>query len=220
MISLLLPSRGRPSNVARLHESVASTAQGPWEMVIRLDDDDPTMDDYPDGIGIRYLTGTRGLMSDMWNECWRAARGSIFGLLGDDIIVRTHAWDLLVTDAFPADGIAYVHGDDLGGKGDQLGTHGFVTETWTDAVGVFSPPYFSSDYNDLWLNDIADAIGRRVFLPGLVTEHCHPAFDKADWDQTHLERVERHHRDDVDRTWRETAHIRDEWADQLRSVMQ
>lgn len=220
MISLLVPSRGRPENIDRLWASVMRTATVDWELVVRLDDDDFHLHDYDGGLPrTRWLTGPRILMSELWNDCWSAAAGDVFWHGGDDVTFNTTGWDRMVLDAFPADGIAFVHGDDLGGKGDQLGTHGFVTRAWTDKVGTFTPPYFSSDWNDKWLNDVADALGRRVFLPGMVTEHHHPAFGKAEWDATHNERVVRHWADDVDGKWAATADERDLWVAKLRTVM-
>lgn len=188
-------------------------------MVVRLDDDDPTAGDYPDLVGVRYLCGPRVVLSEMWNECWRQAQGPIFWHGGDDVVFKTAGWNRIVTDAFPPDGIAFVHGDDLGGKGDKLGTHGFLRREWTDVVGTFTPPYFSSDYNDLWLNEVADAIGRRIFEYHLITEHLHPGFGKAEWDQTHNERVARHWADDVDGIWRDTAGERTVWAEKLRGAI-
>jgi hypothetical protein len=47
MISLLVPTRGRPANVARFLNSAAATARTPQaiEAVFYVDDDDPTRDD-------------------------------------------------------------------------------------------------------------------------------------------------------------------------------
>lgn len=218
MISLLVPSRGRPDNIKRLWQSAVHTAEDPGglELVVRLDLDDPMRNLYP--CCHTYIVGDRIVLSEMWNECWQAARGPIFWHGGDDVTFNTPGWDRMVSEAFDRhpDGIAFVHGDDLGGKGDQLGTHGFVRHEWTDVVGTFTPPYFSSDYNDLWFNDVADALGRRVFLADVVTEHHHPAFEKAPWDQTHQDRVARHWADDVDGVWRDTADERALWVEMLR----
>lgn len=220
MISLLCPSRGRPGNLSRLQASLTRTTEcRDWELIVRIDADDPATAVYPGMPRTTYLTGPRVVLAEMWNEAWRAASGDIFGLVGDDLTFDTPGWDRLVADAFPPDGIAYVHGDDLGGKGDRLGTHGFVTRAWTDTVGTFVPPYFTSDYVDQWLNDVADAIGRRVFLPGLITEHHHPGFDKAEPDATYTEKWDRHRAGDVDAVWYATAAERVEWADKLTNVI-
>ncbi len=221
MISVLLPSRGRPSNVERLLGSLMATSNGVWEMVVRLDDDDPTAPEYPRAFPITYLTGPRALLSSYWNECYEAATGPIFMQCGDDITFETPGWDRIVAAAFPPDGIALVHGDDGNPDRDRalgFGTHGFLRREWVEAVGYFVPPLFSSDMNDVWLNDIANALGRRVFVD-IVTEHHHPAFNKGPMDQTHLERIARHAADDCDAIYaeHEPGRVRD--IAKLRAVM-
>jgi len=90
--------------------------------------------------------------------------------------------------AFP-DRLIFLHGDDkMHGK--NFGTHGFVHRKWVETLGYLCPPHYESDYNDTHLNEVADMINRRIYLP-FVTEHMHPLAGKAEWDKTHLERLER-----------------------------
>ena len=193
MISLLLPTRGRPDNLIRFYESAKATARDPFQVVVYIDNDD---DSYANvDLPIECAHGPRIVLSEAWNECAKAARGSIFGHMGDDIIFRTDHWDVLIEDTFSRypDGIAFVHGRD-GNESNRLytfGTHGFIHRNWVDTVGYFVPPYFSSDYNDTWLNDVANMINRHVYIPDIYTEHMHPAFGKAEMDQTHLDRIDR-----------------------------
>lgn len=217
MISLLLPSRNRPDNITRLWNSVLETATGPVEMVIRLDDDDTSA--YPEAEGIKYLYGPRDVLSKYWNECYEHARGPIYMHCGDDIIFRTHGWDNTVKQAFTDDNIWFVHGDD-GIHNAAFGTHGFIHKNWVDAVGYFVPPYFSSDYNDTWLNDVANMIGRRKHVP-IFTEHMHFVNGKGPLDQTHQERLTRHQTDGVDALYHsnEMRQERQNDAEKLRRVM-
>jgi hypothetical protein len=84
-----------------------------------------------------------------------------------------------------------------------------------DAVGYFVPPYFSSDYNDLWLFQVAQSIGRLHFLPQVYTEHLHPAVGKGPLDLTHQERLARHGQDGVDALWNSLATERGQDAQKL-----
>lgn len=220
-ISLLVPTRGRPDGLQRFVESARGTADDPdlLEVVVYVDDDDESYRDFPIK-DIHWIVGPRIVLSKMWNECWLRAAGPIFGHMGDDIIFRTPHWDTKVRQAFERheDRIALVHGRD--GMHDQnLGTHGFLHRNWTDAVGYFVPPYFSSDYNDTWLNDVADRINRRVFVPEIYTEHMHPACGKGPLDQTHADRLQRHAEDRVDDKYRELVGERVADADKLAAVM-
>ena len=74
-------------------------------------------------------------------------------------------------------------------------THGFLHRNWVETVGYFVPPYFSSDFNDTWLNEVADMIGRKIYMKDLMIEHMHPLAGKHFWDRTHQERLERHRLD-------------------------
>lgn len=79
-----------------------------------------------------------------------------------------------------------MHGDD--GQPHNMGvynaTHPAITRTWYETVGRWTGPWFAADYGDKWIQDIADALGRRVFLP-FVTEHMHPVWGKAPYDDVY-----------------------------------
>lgn len=206
MISILCPTRNRPDNVRRMVTSAFKMANDPagLEFVFYLDEDDTVTEpelEKIDGelnLSIVIVRGKRVVLSQMWNECYKDATGPVFMHGGDDIEFTTGGWDSVVLDAFKAstDKILFVHGTD-GIMPPSFGTHGFLHRDWVDVVGYFVPPYFSSDYNDTWLNDVADMIGRNLNVP-IHTEHYHPTVGKAEWDQTHLDRVERHKADKVE----------------------
>lgn len=225
-ISLLCPTRGRPAGMRRLVESCDRNAAGNVEVVFYLDDDDQAAIETAQqlaaarGGGIVPLVGPRIVLSAMWNRCAEVAAAPILMHCGDDIVFRTVRWDDLVVEAFAGypDGIVFVHGDDRL-QGGRLGTHGFLHRAWVDAVGYFVPPYFSSDWNDTWLTEVANAIGRRVYLPAVVTEHMHPLAGKATWDLTHRERLARGERDQVAQLYADKAAERAMDAAVLRAAM-
>jgi hypothetical protein len=224
MISLLCPTRGRPEEFLRMARSAVSLATHARriEIVAYLDDDDPA--DYSSShgwfAGLRYVTGPRILLSEMWNECYRAARGEILMHCGDDIVFRTPGWDSIVRETFRSfpDRIVCVHGDDCSPNTDALATHGFYHRRWVETVGYFVPPLFSSDWNDVWLTDVADMIGRRVKIP-IVTDHMHYSFGKAERDQNTIEREERGAADGVVDIYNSTKKQRKEDAAKLKGVM-
>lgn len=219
-ISILCPSRGRPAALREMYASALQFADGPIELVYRLDVGDPSARQYAPPRPSTKITGRRIVMSALWNDCWAAASGDIAMHCGDDIRFRTQSWDTAVVEAFEQipDRIAFVHGRD-GYQDNGLGTHGFLHRRWVETVGYFVPPLFSSDYNDLWLHEVAEAIGRRVFLPDVLTEHMHPAIGKGEWDRTHRERMVRHERDKPQDTWAATKAERARDAALLRAVI-
>lgn len=200
-ISILVPTRNRPDNVERLLESAYRTADLPPEVWFYVDDDDPRRNESTiimNRYGARWVCGERVVLSQMWNELATRAENDVMMHCGDDIVFRTQSWDTRVVEAFERvpDHLVLVHGDD-GYQRSNIATHGFYHRNWIEVLGRFVPPYFSSDYNDLWLTEVADAVGRRVYLPDVYTEHMHPAAGKGELDQTHRERLERHERDGV-----------------------
>jgi glycosyltransferase involved in cell wall biosynthesis len=199
-ISICCPTRGRPENIRRLINSIGETTSVLPEVVVYMDDDDET--ELP-ATGLKIIRGPRKTLSDCWNDCAKAATGDILMFAGDDIVFKTKGWDRMVINTFEShpDKFIFVHGDD-GHWGNQFGTHGFIHRKWYEAVGYLLPPYFVSDYGDTWLNDMANLLRRRVYL-NFVTEHLHPAWGKADLDQTHKERLARGAQADVAKVYAE-----------------
>ncbi len=225
-ISIILPTRRRPEQFHRMYESAMSLAAQPdaIEVSVYCDDDDEAsaahfaQAGYPN---VAVTTGPRELLSTLWNKAYEAASGPIYMHAGDDIVFRTEGWDELVRNAFAQfpDRIAFVYGRD-GIQNQGLGTHGFIHQNWIRAVGYFLPPYFASDYNDTWLNDVSEAIGRRVYLEELYTEHMHPMAGKGEWDATHQERMARGREHNVNALYPALAHLRDEDAAKLRAFIE
>ncbi len=204
--SVLCPTRNRPTNMDKLSESIFSLAKNPKEIeiVFYIDsDDDRSLAkaiELEEKYNIQHIIGERIVLSQMWNECYNICKGEYLFHCGDDIIMRTPNWDNIVESKFLEfdDRIAFVYGDDMNhAMPDDFGTHGFLHRNWVTTVGYFVPPYFSSDFNDTWLNEVGKGISRH-FKVGIVTEHFHPGIGKAEWDQTHLERVTRHKEDNVE----------------------
>lgn len=198
MISVLVPTRNRPESVRRLLDSSFETADTEVEFIFYVDEDDESSLDIIYKHGAHAIIGPRIVLSEMWNRCAEKAYYPVMMHCGDDIVFRTEGWDARVLQVFNEydDKIVFVHGRD-GYQDANIGTHGFLHRNWIEAVGYFVPPYFSSDYNDLWLTEVADALGRRRYLNDVYTEHMHPVIGKGTWDQTHQERLRRHQQDDV-----------------------
>lgn len=221
-IALLLPTRKRPDNLIRFYESVANTADDPEniEIIVYIDEDDASYDKIKLQ-DLKKVRGPRIVLSEMWNKCYEKSKADILGHMGDDIIFQTKGWDTVVRSTFDEydDKIVFLYGDD-GGPHTDFGTHGFIHRKWAEAVGYFVPPYFSSDYNDTWLNDVAKLIGRHRRID-IFTEHMHPAFNKAELDITHQERLTRHRNDHVDELYRSEKmyNERENDADKLRRTM-
>lgn len=223
MISVLCPTRGRPASVDRLVDSVRATAEGRVEFVFVVDDDDPLTGQArvlheASPADLRVRVGPRATLSSLWNVAYAIARGPIVMQGGDDLVFRTPGWDRLVLEAFEREGaIQLVFGDDGGPNGRHFATHGFLHWHWTETLGQVTPPYFSSDFGDTWLNDLADRLGCKRFVP-ILTEHWHPVHGKGTWDRTHQERLARHAADQPQVRYAQLEPERQAQAERLRQV--
>lgn len=220
MISILLPTRGRRSSFLRFIQSAYDTAEFPsdLEVVARIDDDDSSYDDLLTTLPqVKWITAPRDVLSKCWNDCYAQAEGDIFMHAGDDIVFRTRSWDSVVRREFNRypDRILFAYGDDGGPDGKISGTHGFISKQWVDIVGYFVPPYFSSDYNDKWLNDVSEELGRKKLI-NIYTEHMHFVHGKGPKDQTHLDRLDRHRRDNVEKIYEDKEPERKEDVKKLQ----
>lgn len=229
-IALLCPTRKRPENMERVVKSAYETAKHPENVsfYFYIDSDDLESIYKVHELKQQYhniytVPGERIVLSQMWNKCYEVSKedNEVFMHLGDDIIFRSADWDEKVVGVFNnyPDRIVLVHGDDLFWKA-QFGTHCFIHKNWAETVGYFVPPYFSSDFNDTWLNDVANDLNRRVYLEDVVTEHMHYVFGKAEKDINTIEREERGARDNVKDMYDAKKPERDADVAKLREFIQ
>jgi hypothetical protein len=226
--SALCPTRKRPDNMSRLAQSFFEMSEHPEEneIVFYIDEDDTESitkaKELQTMYNIQYIVGERIVLSQMWNECYKVAKGEYFFHCGDDIIMRTNGWDTIVEDKFLEfnDRIAFVYVNDLNpGIPASFGTHGFLHKNWVETVGYFVPPYFSSDFNDTWLNEVSVALSRH-FRVDVIAEHMHPGCGKAEWDQNHQERMARHHADQVGPLYASLAQERQNDVEKLKNFIE
>jgi hypothetical protein len=224
-IALVLPTRKRPDQFTRMYRSALETAALPGAVScsIYIDDDDLESLRQIESAVLPRLTvtvGPRILLSAAWNAAQARASGPIFMHCGDDIIFRTESWDAQVRAAFERfdDRILFVYARD-GYQHEGFGTHGFLHQRWIDHVGYFVPPYFSSDYNDTWLNEVAQSVGRHWLLPDVLTEHMHFIAHKGEIDEVHRERMARGSADNVAALYGSLRSQRLQDVDRLRSAI-
>lgn len=201
-IAILLPTRNRPELLQRFLDSVYNTAKNPDNIKVYLYvdlDDEKTPSVFCElhkkyTNKIKVLVGPRIIMSDMVNKLFPLVQEDIIFLGGDDLIIRTQGWDELITDKFNTieDKIALLFGDDT--IQTTLATHPIIHRKWIECLGYITPPYFSSDYADTWLNELADELGRKYKLP-FTNEHMHFTNNKGKFDYTYYENRNRYQKD-------------------------
>ena len=145
MISICLPTRGRPEAFKRMCQSALTLATNPndIEFVSYHDNDDPAVYEY---IGNhKEVFGARIIQSNMYNFCYKVATGPICAFIPDDCVFYTQGWDEIIRGIFDASGdkILFVHPNDKYHRS-RFGALGFLHKNWIDTVGYFIPPYFSA----------------------------------------------------------------------------
>lgn len=195
MLTVLVPTRGRPQNLAELWSAFEETCDVNTHLVACVDNDDPELAGYQqladrlaDEPFFRMETGPRLRLGGTLNVAgpkW-AARSSCIGFMGDDHRPRTRGWDTAYMAELWRLGTGLVYGNDLI-QGAALPTQVAMTSDIVLATGHMVPPglvHLFADNAWLALGRALDAI---TYLPDVIVEHQHPIAGKAEWDQGYAE---------------------------------
>jgi hypothetical protein len=164
------------------------------EFCLYLDENEAYVPSFMQSAKLIVTRGPSLPTSLMTNIAYSASHGEILMYSADDIIFRTQDWDQIVRKTFEkiTDGIGLIYGDDLGQDSMKIATHGFVSRTWVNELGYLLPGYFESEFCDTWITNLARKTDRLIFLPNLIIEHMHPAWGKAELDETYEYRQKRY----------------------------
>jgi hypothetical protein len=197
VISLLLPTRGRPALVRRLFASMARMTARPErvEVILYVDEDDVGSHDL-DSTDFRTvrIIGPRLSMGDYNSACLKQARGDIIILANDDMVIRTPGWDekIAAMHARIADGVYLAYPNDLF-KGSRLATFPILSRRCCDLLGEPYPSAYRGAFIDAHLLDAFKRLQRagydRIeYLGDVVFEHLHYRTGKAPYDETYRRR--------------------------------
>lgn len=197
VISLLLPTRGRPALVERFFQSVVEMTAHPErvEVVLYIDEDDCGSHhlDCP-GIRVTKIIGPRMTMGAYNTACLEKATGSIIMLVNDDMVIRTKGWDerIVALDGSFPDGIYLVYGNDLLKKSNMC-TFPILSRRTCELLVEPYPKAYLGAFIDFHLLDIFKRLqhlgfDRIRYLDDVVFEHLHHRAGKAAIDDTYLKR--------------------------------
>lgn len=193
---IVVPSRTRPQNVARLVRAWKDTdAFSVADLRIDIDADDPHYRKYQELVlprgRARTATGHRW-RSLVW-KLNRAARQEcdrypMIGFMGDDHLPRTDGWAQRYIAELRDMGTGIVYGDD-GYQHENTPTQWAMTCDIVRAVGRrMVPAPVDHLYCDDAVRDLGKAAGCLRYLPDVMIEHMHPSAGKAERDEQY-ERV-------------------------------
>ncbi|MEV4672712.1 hypothetical protein AB0K34_13740 [Actinomadura sp. NPDC049382] len=187
----IVPSRGRPHNIAALHDAWAATTTGVSGLLVAADDDDPALPGYEQVCGergIELTVGPRLRMVPTLNKVAveHAPHHFAVGFLGDDHRPRTLGFDAHYLAALRTLGTGWVYGNDLL-AGERLPTQWAQTSDIVQVLGAMVPAPVKHLWADNQVYDLGHAVSRIRYLPDVVVEHCHPLAGKADDDARYRE---------------------------------
>lgn len=181
MISILVPSRGRPAQCKRMVESAKATADD-IEIHIAVLKEEKEM--YEDFLSFHVQVVPEWSTVMTWNKLADNAKGSLLMLGSDDTIFTTPQWDKGLLNHYNALQNK-IHVYSLKDSRDPDGTpHPIVSKEYKDAMGYFLPPMFFHWYCDTWTVGIAKANNCFTHLDDYLLIHDKPS-DRGDADITH-----------------------------------
>lgn len=187
-ISLIHATRGRPSKAWEARKTWLERANNAnrVEHIFGLDADDK--DSAVLAVGRHVWTDGKGGPVAAWNAAAMIASGRLLVQLSDDWL-PPFGWDdmLLAAVGERLNGEAVVAISD-GARTDDLLCMAILTkERWKKQGGFMFHPAFFSMYSDNWFSHCAFRDGVVIDKrDSIVFEHLHPAFGKANWDDTYL----------------------------------
>lgn len=182
---VIVPSRGRPGNLARLAAAFDATRSGAAELLAVVDDDDPALPEYR-GVDLRggrllELAEPRRIGPILNSVAKVMAREyEAVGFMGDDHLPRTDGWDQrLVEELDSGPGVSY--GNDQV-QGERLPTAVMISAVLIRRLGYMCPPGLIHLFLDDFWKRLGQDVGCLVYLPGVVIQHLHPIAGTAERD--------------------------------------
>lgn len=174
-LAVLVPSRGRPANVARLVEACKKTCRAGTHLMFGIDNDDPARDTYihsMDWESSMLIRDRMGLVA--WTNYLAANQPDVpyLASLGDDMVPITDGWDAELITAVEKMGGGYAYPDDK--RRADIPEAVVVDARIVKALGWFALPSLSHWFcDDVW-GALGKGAGRLAYCPDVIVEHRHP----------------------------------------------
>ena len=194
-LAVLVPSRGRPENLARLISAIHETKRGTVHVIAGVDQDDPRLKDYiavrktlPHGDMIVTSEHRRNLV-EWTNRLAKMHMGQYryYASFGDDMVPRTPGWDTKLWGAIEEDfggtGIAYP----WNGIRDDIPEAYVLSCDIPEKLGWVMMPKLNHWYNDNIIADLGHGAQCIRQLRGVVVDHLNVGMNRAPVDQTALD---------------------------------
>jgi hypothetical protein len=184
---LLVPTRGRPGNAARLIQAVRETRTMATDIVFGVDGDDPELAAYEQVFAearrgykdspyhpmIWFHVNDRMSLAGWtnWLAETYAHRYRYLGSLGDDHCPQTKGWDGELIRVLDAEGPGYAYPNDY--VREDIPQLVVVSSSIVLALGWMCEPSISHFFTDNVWSDLGQFAGCIWFLPDVDVEHMH-----------------------------------------------
>ncbi len=181
---LIVPTKGRPEKHLEFYESfkINSTVT---DLVFVLSHGDI---EYPRIPGVRYETVDSPTMSGKLNTTAvkYANDYDYVAFMGDDVRIRTNAWDAKMLEEISLIPNAVAYGNDLY-QGEKLPTAVLLDANIVRTLGFMSPPALKHLYIDNFWRTLGEKLSSLKYFSEIILEHMHFANAKAAKDNTYKE---------------------------------
>jgi hypothetical protein len=175
-ISLLLPTYRRTESLDKVLVSIEekTSIKNRITLSLYIDDDDTESIGYISSDKLKKFTycintfiapktESMGSMIDYLHK--NTPRADIYMPMVDDYLIVTYGWDLILNDLF----VKYPDGLFLAFPQDPISpdnvTLAILGGSWIATLGRFLTNYFPFWYDDLWLDQVAQMVQRRIAVP-------------------------------------------------------
>ena len=143
---------------------------------------------YPRIPGVKYETVDSPTMSGKLNNIAvkYANDYDYIAFMGDDVRIRTNAWDAKMLDEISSIPNAIAYGNDLY-QGEDLPTAVLMDANIIRTLGFMSPPTFKHLYIDNFWKRLGQELSSLKYFSEIILEHLHFTIGKAVEDDTYRE---------------------------------
>lgn len=182
---VIIPTRSRPDNARRAVEYLQKNSVIS-DIVLGLDEDDEM--NYPRLDGVMYEVYERKMMIATLNKIAvkYADKYNFITFLGDDNIVHTEKWDVILSNTLKIVGGGLTYGDDQL-QHRNLPTSVMVSSDIIRCLGYMVPPTFTHLWADNFWKKLGERLGRLYYNPKVNWEHLHYVNNKAKKDDLYTE---------------------------------
>jgi hypothetical protein len=181
---LIVPTKGRPEKHLEFYESFKiNSTVADLVFVLSLGDIQ-----YPRIPGVKYETVDSPTMSGKLNNIAvkYANDYDYIAFMGDDVRIRTNAWDAKMLDEISSIPNAIAYGNDLY-QGEELPTAVLLDSNIVRTLGFMSPPEFNHLYIDNFWKKLGEGLSSLKYFSEIILEHLHFTIGKAVEDNTYRE---------------------------------